>query len=336
MLDLGMIREKAEQAIPDPVWSGDVMIIDGKNLVHRLAALEPSSERTVAVVVEKLTFLLEWYKPSRMIVGWEGDGENWRLEHLPEYKGHRDRSAEIAARVSGAVEMLPGILAETVFDQATTRDAEGDDVFGTLAHRFASQGLDVAIYSNDGDLWQLVTDKITVIKPRRGDQHDLAVTPDYVRTVGPKDVQKHTGAGIEPTSIVDLKGLMGDSGDNIPGVKGVGPKVAIELVKKHGSFEGVMAAALLIDTEPAEGEAKTKHAKRVREEFGATLNKLKRIRNQESLARASFEVGRIRRDVEIVEVEPRVTLARMLYVKLKSLDASDWLLSRVDKIVRSK
>lgn len=339
MLNLEIIQERAKDAIPDPVWTGDALIIDGKNLVHRLASREANSESAAAVVIEKLTFLREWYKPDQLIVGWEGDGTNWRFEHLPEYKGHRNRESEVSQRVDGALEILDGLLPETIFAQMTTTNAEGDDVFGTLAAQLAAQGLSVAIYSNDGDLRQLVTDKISIIVPQSGDRHDLLVTPDFVRA----------DLGLGPSMIADLKGLMGDGGDNIPGVKGVGPKVALELISKHGSFEAVLSAAQNpeLDIRPVKNpeseikserrkESKAAHAKRVREEFGATPNKLSRIRDQESLARASFEAGKIRRDVELIEIPTRVTLTRMLHDRLRKIGASDWLLSRVDKIVRHK
>jgi 5'-3' exonuclease len=328
MLNLDTLTEYIEATQPPPpVWGGHALIVDGKNLIYRLAHNEPSGELAAARFIEKLSFLQEWYRPARLIVGWEGSGRNWRYDHLPDYKGTRDRTTDLQSKADQASQLLPELLAETIFEQATTHNAEGDDVFGTLSSEFEAAGKMSAVYSNDRDLWQLATELTTIIVPQRGEgRTDLAVTP----------LEVMDRVKVPPALIGDLKGLQGDAGDNIPGVRGIGPKVALELVQKHGSFEAVMLKALSSELdirtdENGKTEPKAKHALRVREEFGATVNKRERIRNQAELARASFEAGKIRRDVKIMWM-PRER-AGSLHARLIELGASDFLLSRIDRIV---
>jgi DNA polymerase-1 len=137
---------------------------------------------------------------------------------------------------------------------------------------------------------------------------------------------------VPPAKIAELKGLQGDSGDNIPGVKGVGPKVALDLVKKHGSLATILELASELSIEPDQGETKAKHAKRIRDVFGSTISKLSRIKDQEFLALASYEAGKIRRDIELEFLIPRP--GHDLGSELEALGASPWLLSRVEEIVR--
>ena len=107
---------------------------------------------------------------------------------------------------------------------------EADDIIGTLAKQAAAEETEVVIVSGDKDLTQLATDQVTV----------------YITRKGITDIEKYTPAHIEekygltPLQIIDMKGLMGDASDNIPGVPGVGEKTAIKLLKEHGSVEGII------------------------------------------------------------------------------------------------
>ena len=330
-IDIDGLAAWAEEITPKPVWSGDVMIIDGKNLIYRLAYRETTGERAAAVFLEKLAFLREWYKPSRLIVGWEGDGRNWRFDHLPDYKGHRDRTTELQSHVDEAVKILPGLLANTIFDQATTTDAEGDDVFGTLAASFEAQGLNVSIYSMDQDLWQLATDRITIIVPINGPGNpDLAVTaPEAERRVG-----------VPPNLIPDLKGFQGDTGDNIPGVPGIGKKIALALITKHGTFAAALALACdstLDRSSAAKGEpgyeSKAAYSRRIKTTLGVTPKKREDIRANAQLARNSFEAGKILRDID-VRILPRVpTYEKGLRDRLIRMDAPRYIIENVGSVV---
>ncbi len=106
---------------------------------------------------------------------------------------------------------------------------EADDVIGTVAQQAEALGCDVRIVTGDGDLLQLVTEHTSVELPERGG-------PDQVH--GPEDFMKKYD-GLQPSRLPDLKGLMGDSSDNIPGVKGIGVKGGLKLLKRFGSIEGI-------------------------------------------------------------------------------------------------
>ncbi|MER2112295.1 MAG: DNA polymerase I, partial [Solibacillus isronensis] len=109
---------------------------------------------------------------------------------------------------------------------------EADDIIGTLAKQAAGQGIEVIVVSGDKDLTQLATEDVTV----------------YITRKGITDIEKYTPAHIEekygltPEQIIDMKGLMGDQSDNIPGVPGVGEKTAIKLLKEHGTIEKLYEA----------------------------------------------------------------------------------------------
>jgi DNA polymerase-1 len=115
---------------------------------------------------------------------------------------------------------------------------EADDVLGTLAVRAAAAGWRVRILSGDRDLFQLVDDELDIAVLYMGGG-------PYAKNSGPTEIRREAviaRLGVPPEDVVDLKALTGDSSDNIPGVKGVGPKTAITLLKAHGDLDGIYAA----------------------------------------------------------------------------------------------
>lgn len=106
---------------------------------------------------------------------------------------------------------------------------EGDDVIGTLANRFSSEDMEVVILSGDKDLFQLIRPNITVHFPKTINGKKFTITYD--------ERQFMDEFGINPRQYVDLKALMGDTSDNIPGVKGIGPKTAKKIISAFGSIE---------------------------------------------------------------------------------------------------
>ncbi|HHS14361.1 MAG TPA: DNA polymerase I [bacterium] len=109
---------------------------------------------------------------------------------------------------------------------------EADDIIGTLAKIGEKQDLDVLIVTGDKDLMQLVSDRVRMISPSRG---------DGLETIGPNEVEEKLG--VRPEKVVDFLGLTGDSSDNIPGVPGVGPKTAQSLLKQYENMETVLGKA---------------------------------------------------------------------------------------------
>src|SRR5690606_36611777 len=107
---------------------------------------------------------------------------------------------------------------------------EADDIIGTLSKQAEEKGYDVKIVSGDRDLTQLATDKTTVLVTKKGGTDMEKYTPEHIQ-------EKY---GIYPLQIIDMKGLMGDTSDNIPGVPGIGEKTAIKLLKEFESVEKVL------------------------------------------------------------------------------------------------
>ena len=108
---------------------------------------------------------------------------------------------------------------------------EADDILGTLAKYAEKQGVEVTLLTGDRDSFQLASDKITIRIPRT--KAGKTETENYDRA---KILEEY---GLEPISLIDVKGLQGDTSDNIPGVPGIGEKTAIGLIKEHGSIEKI-------------------------------------------------------------------------------------------------
>lgn len=171
---------------------------------------------------------------GRVVVAWEGT-DNFRHKLFPAYKP-RDDSDErrrMVAMIDDQERKLRKLLKVAGIPQYIGVECEADDVMGTLARRkFA--GAKVSIYTMDSDLRQLVDDRVTLISADwKGG--DVLYTPDKVR-------ERY---GVEPSQVSDLKALMGDTSDGIPGVAGIGAKTAAKLIVAFKSVGGVVAAAEL-------------------------------------------------------------------------------------------
>ena len=151
----------------------------------------------------------------------------FRHEADETYKAHRDVAPE---HFFQDLANLQQILQESLdIPLCMAPGYEADDVLGTLANRAANEGWRVRILSGDRDLFQLVDDSAT----SPCSTWAAAPTP---RTAGPLEMRREgvvAKLGVTPEEVVDLKALTGDSSDNIPGVKGVGPKTAINLLKAY-------------------------------------------------------------------------------------------------------
>jgi DNA polymerase-1 len=159
----------------------------------------------------------------------------FRHEADANYKAHRETAPE---HFFADLANLQQILKEDLdLSLCLAPGYEADDVLGTLALRGASEGWRVRILSGDRDLFQLVDDDrdISVLYMGGG---------PYAKNSGPIEMRREgviAKLGVPPEDVIDLKALTGDPSDNIPGVKGVGPKTAINLLQAHGNLEGIFA-----------------------------------------------------------------------------------------------
>jgi DNA polymerase-1 len=161
-----------------------------------------------------------------LIVVWDGGLSEERMALLPEYKAQRpEMPDDLRPQLDGMVCYLKAA------GVASHRGVgvEADDYIACLARRAADAGMNVVIASSDKDFMQLVSARVGLLNP--GDKSEAVWADKQVRAK----------AGVEPSQIVDWLALMGDSVDNIPGVPGVGPKTAADLLKQFGSVEKLFA-----------------------------------------------------------------------------------------------
>ena len=215
---------------------GQFIIIDGSSLVHRAFYALPllttaAGQYTNAVYgfTAMLLKLLDDIKPDMVAVAFDKGRMTFRNEAFALYKAQRKATPpELSQQFELVRDVLKG-LGIAVLEQA---GYEGDDIIGTLAARAEEQGYDSIIVTGDRDALQLITDKTRVMLTKKGISEMELMDVAAVRA-------KY---GLTPAQIVDMKGLMGDSSDNIPGVPGVGEKTALKLIGEFGSVENLLAS----------------------------------------------------------------------------------------------
>ncbi len=210
-------------------------IIDGSSLMHRafyaLPLLSaPGGIYTNAVYgfTNMLLNLVSERKPDLLAVAFDKSRITFRSGLYQDYKAHRQKTpAELSEQFSLAKELLLALGVPNV----EIEGYEADDIIGTWAKKAAQNGYSVYIVTGDRDALQLIGEKIRVLLTKKG----LSDLQEY-------DVARFTAEyGITPLQQIDVKGLMGDSSDNIPGVTGIGEKTALKMVQNYGSVENVLA-----------------------------------------------------------------------------------------------
>ena len=147
------------------------------------------------------------------------------------YEGYKANRKGMPDELAEQMPIIKEILRAMNIDIVEMEGYEADDVLGTLSRYGEKKGLDVTILSGDRDTFQLATDKVTIRIPHT--KAGKSETDEYDKE---KIKEKY---GLEPKQLIDVKGLQGDSSDNIPGVPGVGEKTALSLIQKYGSIENL-------------------------------------------------------------------------------------------------
>lgn len=210
-----------------------LLLLDGNSLAYRAFFALPlltndHGIHTNAVYgfTTMLQKILEEEKPTKMLVAFDAGKTTFRHETFSEYKGGRQKTPP---ELSEQFPYLRKLLDAYCIKQYELEKYEADDIIGTLSKQADEQGLEVIIVSGDKDLTQLASDNTTVYITRKGMTDIEHYTPEHVN-------EKY---GLTPHQIIDMKGLMGDASDNIPGVPGVGEKTAIKLLKQFPTVEEV-------------------------------------------------------------------------------------------------
>lgn len=212
-----------------------LMILDGNSIINRafygvrnLNAPDGTPINGVYGFVSILRKLLDEQKPEAVCVAFDVHAPTFRHKRFAEYKGQRKPMPQ------ELVVQMP-ILKETLDAMGVRRYEcpgwEADDILGAAGKICEKEGWDCVIVTGDKDSFQLITDTTHVlhVKSRMGQQETKEYTPEVFREE----------YGFDPVHIVDLKALMGDSSDNIPGVAGVGEKTAMDLVQRYTTIERI-------------------------------------------------------------------------------------------------
>ena len=204
-----------------------LLIIDGHAYAYRAFHAirdlrSPDGRPTNAVFgfVKMLAKLRAAVEPSHLIVVWDGGLSAERIARLPEYKAQRPGMPD---DLKPQLDEIAGYLKAAGVASFCREGVEADDYIACLARRAADAGMTVVIASSDKDFMQLVSARVGLLNPN--DKSETVWTDGQVRAK----------AGVGPSQIVDWLSLTGDTVDNIPGVPGVGPKTAAELLKQFGS-----------------------------------------------------------------------------------------------------
>ncbi len=256
-----------------------LFLIDGYALIYRAfyamiarPLRTTKGENTSAAwgVVQFLLRLREKYRPD--YVAWINDaGTSFRAAQYSEYKSTREKLDEsLQADFDRSLERICDLLEAFRVPLVTVPGYEADDVIGTLATLAPARGLRAVIVSGDKDFYQLIGPGVTLLNPGRGGAAGVEET--WV-----DESNANERLGVPPSQVVDYLALVGDSSDNIPGVKGIGDKGAVKLLTEYGDLETILARAPDIT------------AKRTREA----------LVSQAENARLSRELVTIKRDVPI-------------------------------------
>ncbi|MEA4870509.1 MAG: DNA polymerase I [Christensenella sp.] len=240
-----------------------LIAIDGNSLMHRAYhALPPMTTRAGVPTgalhgfISMLLKLIE-RNPDYLVVAFDMHGPTFRHEQFEAYKaGRRETEEDLRAQFP----VLKELLQKMGITVCETPRYEADDILGTFAKKCEAEGIDALLVTGDRDALQLISERTHVLMTKKG----ISETVEFDREVLKEQY------GLAPERMRDLKGLMGDSSDNIPGIAGVGEKTALKLLEEYGTLEDVLSHA---------GEIKGKLGEKIA--AGADS------------ARMSFEIGTI-------------------------------------------
>ncbi len=214
---------------------GPLILIDGFSLVfrayhalQRTGMKSASGEPTFAVFAfaNILTSLLEKHDPDAIAVVFDTAEPTFRHEMYPEYKAHRDAFPDDLVPQLARIKQM---ITDMGLEQVEAVGYEADDIIGTIAHRESHDGHEVLCVTSDKDYFQLVTEKVKILRP--------------AKQVGEYDVYDADRVkekfGVVPEHVIDALALIGDSSDNVPGVKGIGEKTAMPLIEQFGTVENL-------------------------------------------------------------------------------------------------
>lgn len=214
-------------------------LIDAYALIYRAyfpfdrrPRLDSKGRNTSAVYgfINVLNDILNSFRPEHIAVVFDPPGGSFRNEFYPEYKANRQETPEA---IKFGVPYIKDFIEAMNIPVVEVLGYEADDVIGTLSVKAEAAGYEVLMVTPDKDYGQLVTPNVSILAPITGGGYEELGVSDVCAKFGVK----------EPRLVIDALGIMGDTADNFPGIKGIGPAGAEKLLAEYGSLEGVLANA---------------------------------------------------------------------------------------------
>ncbi len=228
--------KKPVPAAAAPGGGPRLLVVDGHSMAFRaFYALPPENfatdtgQHTNAVhgFTSMLLTMIRQQKPTHVVVAFDLDTPTFRSEEYAEYKGGRNKTPE---EFYGQIDLIIKVMAAMNIPTVSVDGFEADDIIATLSTQGEAAGWDVLVVSGDRDAFQLITEKVLVLYPKKG-----------ISDIPPMDAEAvETKYFVPPNRYSDLAALVGESADNLPGVPGVGPKTAAKWIKQYGGLEGIL------------------------------------------------------------------------------------------------
>jgi len=215
-----------------------LLAVDAPSLMYRAFFALPQSitdddghpVNALLGMANLILFVIERYEPRAVVLCWGAEAADYRTDAFAAY--HADRPP-MPPELERQWRDAPAFFAAFGWASASVADLEADDLLGSLAQIESGAGGEALLFTGDRDMFQCVNDTVTVLFPRGGKDG-----PEVVDTPGVRERY-----GIEPEQVPDFIALRGDPSDGLPGAKGIGAKGARDLLRAHGTLEGVIAAA---------------------------------------------------------------------------------------------
>ena len=228
----GQPRARAAQARKDR----PLLVVDGDSFAHRAYHALPKSILRkggggAGAIVGFANFLLRLYeseRPRAVLVGWDTlEAPTFRHRAFPDYQSGREFDDDLIQQLA----LLPEFVAACGFAIAKAPGYEADDFLAAAVAREERRGGTAVVATGDRDAFQLASESTTIVQPIRAGE---------MARIGPAQVRERYG--VDPQQVPDFIALRGDPSDKLPGARGVGPKGAAMLLRKHGTLEDALAA----------------------------------------------------------------------------------------------
>ncbi|EGZ31579.1 5'-3' exonuclease [Malacoplasma iowae] len=215
------------------------LIIDGNSLMFRAYygtinqvdffiknnVFPTNAIKTMMLIIYKI---LETNKYDYAVIAFDHKEKNFRKEEFEEYKANRAKTPDLLIK---QIPIIQDIMPYFGFNVFCVPGIEADDIVGSSAKLLSESGINCDVYTSDKDILQLVNKNVNVIHFKKGISETITYTNENFENLND---------GLKPSQIPDYKGIAGDSSDNLPGIKGIGHKTAIDLLKRFGTLEKII------------------------------------------------------------------------------------------------